>query len=1501
MGIYSWLEKRWYDFLDVVNKAIPIYGLTDKIDSVIPSFLLFLLLVLLLVVVGGYYFLGNGFPQIPWTGGGGGIVEQTVTITVLSNTGGALSEALVEYDQNCNGEIKSNSLITNASGKGSFKACASSVNISVSKSGYDSKSALLILPTDKEKTINLSITEPVPSKRTVSVRIIDAEGTEITQAKLEFVCVKNASSTTRQINSASGSEYQPSGGFEFEINENCDSANLNATAQGYTDKTRVLGNDDVEKTIQLEVAVIKGTVIFTADSPLGPQGGAIITITDHLGRVQTITTTSSGNVERELDEGNYTYSAFLKGYTKTGSFSIEANSTIEKTIYFTELTPANPERFIKLRLKGRDANILVGEARIFYRKSGDVNLFVTATTDSNGLIGPVPIQDTNGRTYFAVIKSTGYKTQIYSSIVLLKEEEQPQIVQLYLGSPVLTVHVIDDVGSGVASTTSLPCVTRVILSGYPEDFFDTVTTDSNGNAIYRGLPDGNYLVTAINDLDDGSNWAYVGASDTEIQITLVTGTGTVRFRFYLGNDVVSSSYKILQKVGDDFNVIKVSTTPSTYADTVQLRSGSQVKIETIGADYFPSESFVYTIKRGAQEKRVILRNSDTIPNANPVQLILRKILTTNPINSVETVSPTQALEAGHTYYFLYDLVLNSIGDGNIIVNAYVSGQTLIGSKGMLLEGAKSIFGTATILTNTKQQFVIDKNVVDHDAIQLNILAQTQTSPKTIPLFFIISIDNNSEQSQQSLYWQARFADKESAAYKKDFNINNVYCFEDCPAILFSPQLKIGTQAWGAITSSINKLIVGDNYRIKLGAENISDNNYGDVNLELKTSSLLINRQALAFKDNLAHEVYSVSKITALSPFSKVTSDLEAVLYPKKASSSAEIPVYRTISQNGANPNPFASLNGGDAAKLRFSVKNRGEVGIEINLAGKINTINEKVNYPFMTVKTFLQPTILGGLITPISAYWEVSDKTGIILSGHKTDSNGIELWTFDASAYKVGDKITFKAWDEESSTPAVLVIEVTNPFDPEPDSPSCLKIQLPDGTDIKSLTNPILNIDYSETGEIDINSTCNTQRTIKVNSDFTPPENSVDVKKGETAHISFDVKEVIDERNGTLGAYPLQVLEKTGSTTWDQIGFLDIVVTDSNVNAAPFELSNAVFDFSNAENVPAYVTNKTLAGRLDVYYPQMEIDKSGLGIVYSKGGVPQLLDLDFNIDTNALEGITYGYLVSQSFGVAVKDFGGTANCKNQLVMAYLATPNTTGQSLQGYLNGTSGLKFNPYYGCSALAGAVDYNFLFDTIGAQIDGNIANRYLNYPSQNRVRTCGDLCDPTKPFYSLPIESQDTILSQIPNARITAAPIGTEETNLDTLHFSIANPTPKPVPLKQVKGDIYETYPQAVNIPLTAVQVGCGDVNTWKLADVDILSIAPLGFSSSKWNVAYRDTNGRLFVCNKYASTDINFVNFTNSSLNEYLDLKRYFGWGGMLLHNSVPSFRMVGGTATTVVGA
>ena len=78
------MEDKYYEFMDKLNKSVPVYKIIDPIDKIVPSFVLLIILLLLLLSGGTYlaYTLVSGPSNI-------------ATFSVVDNSGNPLSEVPV--------------------------------------------------------------------------------------------------------------------------------------------------------------------------------------------------------------------------------------------------------------------------------------------------------------------------------------------------------------------------------------------------------------------------------------------------------------------------------------------------------------------------------------------------------------------------------------------------------------------------------------------------------------------------------------------------------------------------------------------------------------------------------------------------------------------------------------------------------------------------------------------------------------------------------------------------------------------------------------------------------------------------------------------------------------------------------------------------------------------------------------------------------------------------------------------------------------------------------------------------------------------------------------------------------------------------------------------------------------------------------------------------------------------------------------------------------------
>lgn len=1361
MGIYSTLEDKWYDLLEGINNYVPILEFTDKIDEKVPSFALFLVLLLvILIAVLGFVFLGVD-------------PKYDVELTVLSPNGNFVDGAIVNLTVACpKGDDQEISLTTSAEGKAKFVSCSELVEVTIDKENYMQFSKILDFTEEKIQKISLTAM-PVPQKN-VEVRVQNAKREIISSAKLEYICVNGSDSNKQQVKTTQANNTQPSTGFSFNVLSTCTSVQLKATAQKYKESTITLGRDETVKTIILESDLVKGTIIATANSPIGVQAGAVITITDEFESSENLITLSDGSVTKELDEGTYSYTAMVKGLIESGTFEVIGEKTSEVNIYFKELTSdANRQlgldttKNVYLKLMDNNSPMMIASANIFFTKGNDTNYFYPLTAKSDGTMGPTPVLDTNGKTFTAVIKSNGYQTKIVP-ITLKTKAEGPQIVPMIQGGAKLKVKVVDD--QNVIQNNIQTVLYNSSFKGY---YDKALPTDKNGVTIYSGVSNGTYSITAKTDTDEGTlDGISISGTDKEVTVVLVTGRGAITFNFFDDAGKANPNAMLyLKNSSGGFDAIESAKIVAGKYTTKKLKAGDEVKIIVNDENYLAYESPVYTVKRTSQERSIFLRTQSLLPNTNPTQLILRQVYDSNPITAKE--SESRKLIAGEKYYFLFDMVLNNDQSGNAIANFYVGPKdknALDNNTPITITNAYSISDSLVLKSATNKNFFIDVDEQVTKAKQVNVILAEQTGPKVIPIILEITVDVNAK-GIAGIYFEPSFNNLQPVLKNsKEFTIGQSFCLgADCPAFLFSNYLiwtKTGVALVNGINPSeipvgegVNRIQLGDEYKLKTIVENTTDNQIGDVNLSLSFEKGGADAPIL-FKIN-GTDTNLASQIITLNPLSISAAKEFQLDLIKSANSSVKV-FQRVEKKSGLND---ALVNyKGTTDFVRLDIRNKNDLNISIVATDRINTIYQNASYPLFLVKTVIVDSVTKTK-KPVKATWSVTKEgDNLALASGITDENGIQVISFDATNLTAGTKLIFTATDENNSNPAKLEIIITDPFPSQlPDVPECLKVKI-NGVDISQITlpnYPKVDFDVSSTKSfvieypIDDNSCSGEERTIMLSSDVQVLPKQFTIKPGETQTVSLNASATVQTRGGMLGAYPVQIYALSESS-FSQIGFFDAIVTDST---NPFQFQQYIFDFRNTDQINTVITNTAFSGRKDNYYPQLDIGTNTVSLSYNKPGNPEVINMKPKVVGSAIEAIVYCF----GWGIKIKQSSKCPSC-------------STGSKIE---------RDDLYFSDEAT----------DICNSIIDNLTDAEATEKPEPDLVYT-----NPSTPFYSLPIAIQQKIVSEIEGSSV-AWTIPTEDAELaalkeKTIHF-----------LEELSAeeDLIDS-----NAPLTCADLNMTDIN-------------------------------------------------------------------------------------------
>lgn len=1409
-----------------------------------PSFLFFII-VLILVVLGLFFFLGEG----------GATSNYSLELTVLDKNNEPINSALVELKQECeNAEMNNLAMTTNEEGKAFFEPCTNAVDINVTKTNYTKFEGSISLSKDEKKTIKLS--ELIFVDKKLKVSVVDSEGDKVSKAKLSLSCIRGGTAVKTEVKTTMLDNCQPVNGFEIDINGNCEGVRLETIAMGFETKTVTVLNGETTKIITLEKIVQNGTASFITDSPIGPQVRTEITISGENNYERTLLTLIDGSVEATLPIGQYTYSAIVKGFVESGEFTVLADELTEVEIYFNELInednndPVMPGiKSFYLKLVDGNTGVNPADLQVFVTKNGDSNKLRLLKTDSKGIIQPSPINDTNGVAFSGLVKAEGYKKKpinVEARLFL----QGPQIVNMQQGGATLKIKIVDDLNAPIKEITP-----KIVYTDYNGVFDLLLPTGVDGITQYRGLPNGNYKITASTLIEEGTILFSINGTNVELVFTLSNAKG--RLDLTINDEYekagVEVNYSVEKKTGDGFNEIYNGITFNGDGNTSLINAGSQVRIKINEDGFLPYESFVYRINRTTssigKDKTLFLKKRTSLPNTNELQMTLREIYSSNPINTSETVA--SITQKGKKYYLLFDLVLNNSQNLPVTINSYVEPNETPLSSGMRIQSGYSINGFTTIMSSKTGAFLIDSNIVDTNAKQINIFLPDVNGPKVVPVLIEFSLDINAI-GKQKLFWKVKQGTKESLQYSKEFEVDKAICMPNkttCPDITFLNYLNWDNRGWELIDNSTRKVQIGDNYAIKTIAQNSSDKEIGVANLNEEIEGN--DSQYFGFLENRVDK-NKVLKVVNIKPL-EVTEPVIAILNLKKISGSG-IGVKQTLRRTGTEQN-LLSLKGNPDTGIRLQVQNKKFVQIKIFGTNTQNTIYEGGVYPYFYVKT-IQSDTLAGAGHPVRATWsaKIEGSTTYLpnMSARQTDSNGIEITSFDASTLKAGDKIIFEAIDENNSIPVKLTVIVKAPINtPVQEQAECLKI-IVNGKDVTGIEFPTKEMDVSTRSDISVYSDCTIARDVGVLTDLlqiSPTRFTIQPKTMYS--ILLDANDVVTTRNGTLGVYPVQVIAFE-EEKYHQVDMVDMIVRDKK---APFDINYPIYDFRQNRTITSKIVNNKYAGRMDVYLPKVEMDEAGIELAYNKNGVPRKINFKVTVDTSALEAMTLGYLISQG-------------------LTQTKSGNTCSDSAYGqfYAPGANESQY----------------FKLRNELSEVWSGVTRKFQSKPNPPKSDLKAANRDPRIPFYSLPKNIQNDIVSQLYNESGMTQSItgsGRMETNekVQTASFAFQDIvlTDNTAPVNPKVGAIYETYPNVIGVP-NLTPKNCYEVRSnWSLVPMPQM---PDYDTVNNWNTIIEDSNGRLYVesisgcsnCNILAfgyfnSQSLSSVIATNGSVSE-----NWYGW-------------------------
>ncbi len=327
IGIYFFFENIYYSLLEKINKIIPINKITDKIDDVVPSFVIFILVLALLVYL---LLFANIF-----------VSEYSFSVNVQDELGNTLPNANVSLYRNEELLIQKT---TDAFGLTDFyNIRARTVTVEIEKEKYIPKTEEVRLSKDTSfLDFRLSIDgdfyleEYNTPERIRTISFITTNDLVITEKlNTNFIC-SNPSVTPEP-----SSKQITNGRVVVTAPERCGALRYNVTSNNYEDKsnqivpdndkiflTKLTSKENTHGELSFKVRDLKGEAITNTSLTIYQQSRPSIAFNNGI-------TDIYGKHVFEIAEGDYLFSASKQDYIsvqKTGPVSVYPKEVTKKEV-----------------------------------------------------------------------------------------------------------------------------------------------------------------------------------------------------------------------------------------------------------------------------------------------------------------------------------------------------------------------------------------------------------------------------------------------------------------------------------------------------------------------------------------------------------------------------------------------------------------------------------------------------------------------------------------------------------------------------------------------------------------------------------------------------------------------------------------------------------------------------------------------------------------------------------------------------------------------------------------------------------------------------------------------------------------------------------------------------------------------------------------------------------------------------------------------------------------
>jgi len=647
--LYYNLEDKYYSFVERTG----LYKITDKIDKVMPSFILFILLIV--IIIAGLIFL-----LLP----SGGVKDAVdIQFKVIDAESGAYLEDVTLMLSTVLGV---STISTSDNGLTDVIKIPknSSYKIDIIEDSYE-KYNKEFSSKDYFETITLAL-EPITDQPLLidySFRVINSKTNQLlnSSGSVSFKCANVAP--------APGSMNVTSGEISFKADPTCDlwieSMSFNGYDPIYNKKITTMTPSVELIPSEFDFSADDYTVVFNVKNSSNESLSNIkVILTNSFGIVDSKTTSSTGNVTFEnVEKGEYTVNF-------SDSRAVPVYSSLSKPYYIssdltqTETLSSDVKGYIYVRITGENTGVL--ENAEVSLKNAENNVLETKFSDEDG---DVVFTVSEIKDYNVVVDAEGYliKRKLIKSNETMPSS--PTVIPLTL----ITPQTLASLNVKVTTWDGKPFkFAKVVLydaeSGFLTDY-KPVLTNYDGNAVIN-ISSGKYIAKAIKGSVTGES------SEFEFNVKYPDLSGTVTIPMGIsegilnistvdsdGNPIGNTRIDLYDRYSY-FNftpAIPLKSVMTNELGMLELVVDADVEYYVVATDYLDD---VY----GKTQSRFVYVGADTI-NSLEVTLYPKNSSTSKPrmvFNGIykDDLKVEDNLKAGQDYKIRYNLLVpqNRTGD-----------------------------------------------------------------------------------------------------------------------------------------------------------------------------------------------------------------------------------------------------------------------------------------------------------------------------------------------------------------------------------------------------------------------------------------------------------------------------------------------------------------------------------------------------------------------------------------------------------------------------------------------------------------------------------------------------------------------------------------------------------------------------------------------------------------------------------------------------------------------